>query len=218
MGSEECATHRCLTCFLSYTSRLARFACALVFCAVANAAHADAPQPARSPPATLDRPFAIASYTAGWLGSYSAIGVGGRVRVEPFSMLGVEVFGEAVGVDWSGAFRHDWQIGFDLYVPLRLASDVRLRPMFGFCSVFSFIEPPTSNAPRADDILFGAHVGLGLEGKLSDDVSAFVETHGVGWAGHARNTRAWTAGIEDSYTFFTTLRVLLGLTWHIDVS
>lgn len=165
----------------------------------------------------LDRTFGIAAYGVGWAGSYGAMGVGGRVRVEPFAFLGVDVFGEGVVVDWPGAFRHDWQVGFDLYSPIRLGDRVRVLPKLGFCTVFSFVEPAMQGVPRADDILFGAHAGAALEVAVVGPVALFAELQALGWFGHNRSTHGWSAGIADSYTFFGNARLLLGTSLHFDV-
>jgi len=75
----------------------------------------------------FDRPFALAAYVSGWAGSYSAGGIGGRARWEPFAELGVEVFGEGHIVEWSEGIRHDHQIGFNLYIPIALTNRRSLR-------------------------------------------------------------------------------------------
>jgi hypothetical protein len=163
----------------------------------------------------LDRPFAIGGYVSGWAGSYLAGGIGGRVRWEPFDELGVEVFGEGHVVEWAGAgIRHDHQIGFDLYVPITLVPGVRLRPLFGFCTVFSLIEPDPATAPRADDVLFGAHAGLGLEIGISTWGSFFVEAQGAVWAGHDRSQTRWTGTVEDTYAPFGTAQLITGFAVH----
>lgn len=169
------------------------------------------PAPSGSP---FDRTFALGVYGTGWLGAYGAGGIGGRLRWEPYEWLGVEVFGEALAVEWPGAFRHDWPVGFNLYVPIAITRELRLRPLFGFCAVFSLIEPPANHAPRADDILFGIHGGLGLEYALLDWLSAFVDVQAVGWVGHDRASSGWSADIEDSYTTFGVAQLTLGVTAH----
>lgn len=176
-------------------------------------------EPLATPMGALDRPFSFGVYASGWAGSYLAGGVGGRLRWEPFREppigLGVEVFGEGHIVEWAGAgIRHDHQIGFNLYVPITLVPGVRLRPLFGFCTVFSLIEPDPSSAPRADDVLFGAHAGLGLEIGIDTWGSFFVEAQGSVWAGHDRSQSRWTGMIEDTYAPFGTAQVITGFAVH----
>ena len=175
-----------------------------------------APRTARADDSSfVERPFAVGAYASGWAGSYLAGGLGARLRWQPFAELGFDVFGEGVLVDWPGATRHDWQVGFDLYVPIRLGSGVRLRPLFGFCTVLSFIEPPAMHVPRADDVLFGLHAGIGVEIAIVDPVSFFADAQGVAWLGHQRTTQGWTATIEDSYAAFGTARLIVGVQAHI---
>ena len=111
----------------------------------------------------FDREFAVAVYATGQAGSYLSGGAGGRLRFEPFEWMGVEAYFEATLVDWQGGgFRHDYPNGFNVYIPARLG-DWRVRPFLGFCDVLSFVEPEQDGAPRADDIMFGAHAGVGIE-------------------------------------------------------
>ncbi|GAB4198346.1 MAG: hypothetical protein OHK0013_07400 [Sandaracinaceae bacterium] len=179
-------------------------------------ARADAPFAASPDEAGLaaEHPFGFGVYVSGWLGSYAAAGVGGRLRWEPFDELGVEVFGEAHYVDHAPGLRHDHQLGFDLYVPIRLGAGFRLRPLFGFCVVISMIEPVEQHAPRADDVLFGAHAGVGLEWSANEWLALFVEAQGTGWMGHDRSTERWTGAISDTYVPFGTAQVILGASAH----
>lgn len=162
----------------------------------------------------LDRPFAFSAYVSGWAGSYLAGGVGGRLRWEPFAELGVEVFGEGHVVEWPLGIRHDHQIGFNLYVPFELLPGFRIRPLFGFCTVFSLIEPPDASAPRADDVLFGAHAGVGIELAVETWGSWFLEGQAAVWAGHDRSQSRWTGTVEDTYAPFATAQVLTGFAVH----
>jgi hypothetical protein len=204
-------------------SRLVPFLAVLVLAAPAAAQEAAAaPSPATEPVETtevsveaFDRPFALAAYGSGWAGSYLAAGIGGRARWEPFAELGVEVFGEGHIVEWASGIRHDHQIGFNLYVPIALSPWIRLRPLFGFCSVFSLIEPTDGASPRADDVLFGAHAGLGLEVGIGPWGSFFVEAQGAIWAGHDRTQTRWTGVVEDTYAPFGTAQLIAGFAVHL---
>ncbi|MFN9810457.1 MAG: hypothetical protein ACK6CU_12580 [Deltaproteobacteria bacterium] len=164
-----------------------------------------------------ERDLALGVYASGWAGSYAAAGVGGRLRWEMFSDFGVEVFGEAHLVETVRGLRHDHQIGFNLYVPVRLGAGVRLRPLFGFCTVFSLVEPHEQHAPRADDVLFGAHAGLSIEWSANEWLSVFLEAQGAGWAGHDRSVERWTGAISETYVPFGTAQILLGTSAHFDV-
>jgi len=181
-----------------------------------SAARADAPFAPLPDEASLalEHPFGFGVYASGWAGSYGAVGVGGRLRWEPFAELGVEVFGEGHLVESPSGIRHDHQVGFNLYVPIRLGSGLRLRPLFGFCVVFALVEPEQQHAPRADDLLFGAHAGLGLEWSANDWLALFVEAQGAGWVGHDRSTERWTGAISDTYVPFGTAQVILGASAH----
>lgn len=163
----------------------------------------------------FERPFALGAYASGWAGSYLAGGIGGRARWEPFAELGIEVFGEGHIVEWNTGIRHDHQIGFNLYTPIAIEPWLRLRPLFGFCSVFSLVEPTDSSSPRADDVLFGAHAGLGLEVAVEAWGSFFVEAQAAVWAGHDRTQTRWTGAVEDTYAPFGTAQLIVGFAVHL---
>lgn len=163
----------------------------------------------------FDRMFGVGAYATGWAGAYGAYGVGGRVRVEPLSWLGVDLFGEAYLVTTPHGIRHDHPIGFNLYTPFRFGSVVRLRPLLGMCVVASFIEPTEPQAPRADDVLVGAHAGAGLEFALGSRVSLFAEAKAVVWVGHDRTVQGWTGAVGNQMQPFVVGQGQVGLTVHL---
>lgn len=163
----------------------------------------------------FDSVVALGGYASGWGGSYGAAGVGGKLRVEPLRHLGVDLFAEHYAVGTPHGFRHDHPVGFDLYVPIGLPHDVRLRPLFGMCAVGSFITSPTPDAPGADDVLFGAHLGAGLEVPVADAVSGFLDAKTVGWVGHDRAVQGWTGSVDAGLSPFAVAQVNLGLAIHL---
>ncbi|MBX7194322.1 MAG: hypothetical protein K1X94_19860 [Sandaracinaceae bacterium] len=192
---------------------------ALALFAAPRLAQADAPF-APLPDEThlaAEHDLAFGVYASGWAGSYLAGGVGGRLRWEIFDDFGIELFGEAHVVESGSGIRHDHQVGFNVYVPIRLGAGLRLRPLLGMCAVISMVEPTEQLAPRADDILFGAHAGLSLEWSANEWLALFVEAQGVGWAGHDRSLNRWTGAISDTYVPFGTAQVILGTSAHFDL-
>lgn len=193
---------------------MARFALLFVLgitLASAPAAAQDTARPVRS---AFDRSFAIGGYASGWLGAYSAVGGGGRIRWEPFELLGFEVFGEAHYVDWPGAIRHDHQLGFNMYVPIELEPWLRIRPLFGFCVILSMIEPGESTTPRSDDVLFGVHGGAGIEASIDTWASVFFEVQAAAYMGHDRSQGGWTGGVGGDYVPLGNAQGLLGVAVH----
>lgn len=163
----------------------------------------------------FDRTFGLGVYATGWAGAYGAGGLGGRVRVEPWTRLGIDLFGEAYLVTTPSGIRHDHPIGFNLYSPFRFGSVVRLRPLLGMCVVASFIGPSTPNAPRADDVLFGAHLGGALDLALHDRLSFFAEAKGVVWLGHDRTVQGWTGAVGGEVVPFVIAQAQIGFTVHL---
>ncbi len=158
--------------------------------------------------------FGLGAHATGWHGSYGGVGVGGRVRIELTSWLGTDLFGEALLVETPHGLRHDHPIGFNLYVPVRLSDKVRLRPLFGMCVVASFIDPTEPNAQRADDLLFGAHLGAGVDLPLHERLSFFTEAKAVLWFGHDRSLQGWTGAVSNVMQPFIVGQVTAGLTLH----
>lgn len=145
------------------------------------------PSPTPSEPTAFDRPLAISGYALGWAGSYDAAGIGGRLRWEIIQhRLGLDLFGEALIVNWPGAFRHDHPVGFNLYVPFALGSRVRIRPLFGMCAVFSFVSPPALDGPSTTDVLFGVHTGVGIEVIVVGPLTWFFDAQAFWYVGHAQ--------------------------------
>ncbi|MBX3274434.1 MAG: hypothetical protein KF729_29485 [Sandaracinaceae bacterium] len=184
----------------------------------AGAARADDESPYADIPA-FDREWAIAVYGTAHTGSYHAAGIGGRVRWQPFGddvPFGLEAYLEATIVDWAGeGLRHDYPNGFNVFFPLRLAPDARLRLFLGFCDILSFVEPAQDGAPRADDVLFGAHAGLGAEWAPHSMFSLFVDLVFNGYAGHDRASADWTGGVGEELVPFWNVQANLGAQFHL---
>ena len=183
------------------------FAAALLALSAAPAAAQDEGSP-------FDREFAVAAYATGHTGSYHAGGIGGRLRWEPFEFLGVEAYLEATLVDWpGGGLRHDYPNGFNVYAPIRFG-DFRLRPFFGFCDILSFVEPEQEGAPRADDVLFGLHGGIGAELAVHPMWSVFADAQVNAYFGHDRAAEGWTGGVDEELSFFWNAQLNLGVQLH----
>ncbi len=161
----------------------------------------------------FDRHLALAGYATGHAGSYRAAGIGGRVRWEPFRWFGLEAYLEATLVDWPGATRHDYPNGFNAYVPIRVG-DFRIKPFLGFCDILSFIEPAEPGAPRADDVLMGAHTGFGGEWSRGRLWSLFADLQLNVYAGHDRTAQEWTGGVEEEFAVFWNVQLNLGAQLH----
>ncbi len=170
------------------------------------------PQESRDP---FDRHLAVGGYGVAWAGAYPAAGVGGRLRYEWPHTFGVEGFADHLAVQWpSGGIRHDHPIGFNIYMPFQISRSVRLRPLLGMCAVFSFIEPEHSGGPRADDILFGLHGGLGMEVALERNWSFFMEAQAIGYLAHDRSSQNWTGSVSPGVSTVGVFQPNMGLQVH----
>jgi hypothetical protein len=163
----------------------------------------------------FERDFAVAVYATGHAGSYLAGGLGGRLRWELLEWLGVEAYLEATMVDWpGGGFRHDYPNGFNVYVPVRL-DDFRVRAFLGFCDILSFVEPEEQGAPRADDVLIGAHGGVGVELAVHAMASLFADLQVNVYGGHDRTVGGWTGGVHEELVPFWNVQLNLGAQLHV---
>lgn len=178
-------------------------------------------RPARSEHPTVhdetafDHPWALAAYATGWHGAYGALGAGARLRLEFGDWIGVQVFAEALAVEWPHGSRRDVPAGFDLYIPIQLTGSIRLLPLAGMCAMFSFIQSEFVEAPDADDILFGVHGGLGAEIAVGRRVSLFVDAKAITYWGHEREVEAWTGAVGETLTQTWHAQVSLGIQVHL---
>jgi len=159
----------------------------------------------------FDRDFGIGFYASGRAGYREAVGLGGEVRWEPFDRLGVDVFAEAFVVDEPGYQRIDVPIGFDLYVPFRLGEHFRLRPLAGFCSVFSFQDSQREGVDATHDVQFGIHGGAGLELALGRFVSLNLDVKGIVYFGHDRYSGGWDEHVSKDLRAFGIAQANLGV-------
>ena len=207
--------------FFFITTRTARTAlraltvlATLAMPATAFAAESDSPGPISGSRDPFDKHLAFAGYGAGWAGAYPAAGVGGRIRWEYPHVFGVEGFAEHYAVEWQGGFRHDHPIGFSIYKPIQITRSMRIRPLLGACAVFSFIEPEHAGGPRADDIMFGVHAGLGMEIALHEYWSFFVEGQGIAYLAHDRTAQNWTGSVSQGVGTTAVFQPNIGLQAH----
>jgi len=159
----------------------------------------------------FDRDFGVGVYASGRAGYREAAGIGGEVRWEPFDRLGVDVFAEAFAVDEPGYRRIDVPIGFDLYVPFRLGEHFRLRPLAGFCSVFSFQDSQREGVDATHDVQFGIHGGAGLEIALGRFVSLNLDVKGILYFGHDRYSGGWDEHVSEDLRAFGIAQANLGV-------
>lgn len=197
-------------------ARLAAAAIALSTCTLATPGPAMAHEdPDVVVDGAFDRWFGVGAYAAGWEGGYRAVGVGGKIRFELIDMLGLEVFAEALVVEWPTADRHDFPMGFWLYVPWTLTEGLRLEPKLGLCLNISQIEGDEGGAPGAEDILFGFNAGLGLEYELGRVLSIFIDTHLIGYWGHERDVVRWTGAVGEDLVASWHFRMAAGVMLHL---
>ncbi len=174
---------------------------------------APAPEPAPKSRSPFDNYLGIAAYGTGEGGSYAGGGIGARVRIQPWRFVGVDLFGEAMMVASPHGLRHDHPIGFNLFAMFRFGR-VAIKPLLGACVTFSFIEPTEADAPRADDVLFGPHAGVGLEVALHRRLSFFAEGKAVLWFGHDRSLQGWTGAVGGNVQPFVVGQGMIGLMFH----
>lgn len=165
----------------------------------------------------MDHRFGLGGYMTGWEGEYGGAGVGGRVHWRMLSWLGLDLFADHLAVESAGGMRHDHPVGFNVSTPIRVSRNLQLRPIFGMCAVFSFIEPERDDAPRADDILFGIHAGAGLTYGVAKRWSVFADVKATGYAGHDRTAQMWTGGVDNEVSLLAVVQASTGVQLHFDL-
>ena len=104
----------------------------------------------------------------------------------------------------------------------RMAAALAYRTIFSVIPVLaivlviasSFVEPAQEGAPRADDVMFGAHVGFGAEVAVHSMASLFADLQFNGYMGHDRASEGWTGGVDEELQFFWNLQLNLGAQFH----
>lgn len=163
----------------------------------------------------FERDFAIGIYGLGWAGPYLGGGGGVRLRWEPFDKLGVEVYSDHLAIEDPDGMRHDHPIGFNLFVPFRIGERWRIRPLFGFCTVFSFVHPDQEGVDRIDDVHFGAHLGAGVELAMGKWTSLFVDVQGIAYVGHSRTAGGWAVHVGDQLDLWGVVQGQVGIQVHL---
>ncbi len=186
---------------------------ALVLLALPATAHESESE--RDYEVAFDRTWAVGVYATGLEGEYGAIGLGGRLRLELLPILGLEVFAETVTVDWPGADRADFPVGFSLYVPIALTDSLRIRPTAGMCAMFSFIDGAFEERKGAQDIAFGLHGGAGIEYAFGSTVSVFADAKGIVYWSHERDVKRWTATVGETLEDTGHFQVNVGVQLHL---
>ncbi|MEM9190316.1 MAG: hypothetical protein AAGF12_14120 [Myxococcota bacterium] len=165
----------------------------------------------------FEKDLGFGIHAIGWAGDYLAGGVGARIRWEMTSWLGLDLFADQLIVEHPEAFRHDHQVGFNVFVPIALGDTFRIKPLFGFCAVFSFIEPAEEGAPRSDDILYGIHGGIGIEWAFSRYFSFFVDLQAYLYLAHDREAQGWTGSVGEEIVADGVGQLSSGITWHFEL-
>jgi hypothetical protein len=165
----------------------------------------------------FNRDLALGVYASHWRGDYDSTGVGGRIRIEGlFGLdLGLDLYTEVLDVDLPAGSRTDVPLGFNLFVPFALSDVFRLRALGGLCAMFSFAEGDGIRGADADDVLFGYHIGGGVELGLGRQVSLFVDGIYQGYFGHERDTDAWSGNLKSELSRSDFVQVLAGLQVHL---
>ena len=167
------------------------------------------------PQGPFDRDFGISAYYAGWAGGYDAGGVGFRLRWEPFSHLGLEVYSELRDATVPLGSRIQLPSGFNLYVPMAPLSGFRVRALAGLCTMFVFNSAAKAGGVDTQDVQFGVHIGAGAELALHDQLSVFLDLTYQGYWGNRHSGDAWSGALNDELDRTDSAQLGLGLQLHL---
>ncbi len=163
---------------------------------------------------SADHPIAIGTRASGWFGDYFAPGLGGHIKIRPWSWLGVELFSDNFARPQDGVWRHDHVIGFSAYLPAILAGDDWfIGPSLGACVDFRFAHPE-GETPSTSDILFGVHGGLMAELFLANGFSMQMNATVYAYIGHETEFERWSAQISNELQVAPQGLVTAGLNYY----
>ncbi len=146
---------------------------------------------------SADHPIAMGTRASGWVGDYSAPGLGGHLKIRPFEWIGVETFADNFAMVQQETVRHDHVIGFSLYLPSLIGTQTFfVSPTLGSCVDFRF-EHPLDDRPKTRDILFGIHGGLMAEVFIWHGFALELDATVYGYIGHDTGTERWTSRISN---------------------
>lgn len=167
------------------------------------------------PSGPFARPFGISAYYAGWAGGYDAGGVGFRLRWEPFTHLGLEVYSELLDATVPVGSRLQLPSGFNLYIPIEPLADFRVRALAGLCTMFVFNSAAKAGGVDTQDVQFGVHLGAGAELALHDQLSVFLDLTYQGYWGNRHSGDAWSGALNDELDRTDSAQLGLGLQLHL---
>jgi len=151
-----------------------------------------------------DHPVAIGTRTAGWVGPYSAPGLGGQVKIRPVDWAGVSFFLDNFFRPQDDALRRDHVIGFSVFAPAILGNEKHyIAPALGACVDFRTVHPLEGDAPSVSDVLFGAHVGAMAEVWLYKGLTLEMNAAVYEYVGHDTSLAAWSATVSRELAFTT---------------
>ena len=171
-------------------------------------------EPPEGEATTFEHDVSLGAYGVAFLGEMRGGGVGARGRFRLQSWLDLDLLSEHLIIDSPAGLRHDHPIGLALGVPIALGQHLQIHPVFGMTAIFSFIEPEQEHAPRADDIIFGLHVGVSVDLALGEHWSLWVAANASGYLGHEREVQGWTGTISDEVSTYGVVHLSAGLATH----
>jgi hypothetical protein len=146
-----------------------------------------------------DHPFALGSRAGVWAQGYAEPGIGGQLRFQPWSFIGLEGFADNFARLSHGTLKRDHVNGFNLFFPLTRNRSWSVSPQFGVCDDFEFVSPfGGGSGPSVQDVLMGAHAGLQAEARFGGGLSVEAEVDAFGYLGHGAALDRWTASLNDS--------------------
>lgn len=142
-----------------------------------------------------------------WSGEHRAPSLGGHLRIQPWSRVGVELFEQSAARADRRAetLWHAHVIGFHLLVPLLPkdrpgatggrppAGATALGATVGACVAAEALTPYGSDRPSVVDLRFAPHAGLFIERGISRHLSAGLRATGLLYAGNAPALDGWSA-------------------------
>ncbi|MFM2245587.1 MAG: hypothetical protein RL071_1661 [Pseudomonadota bacterium] len=142
-----------------------------------------------------------------WSGEHRAPSLGGRIRIQPWDRVGIELFEQSAARPdlRADTLWHAHVIGFHLLIPVLpqgrpgatggrpAPGATALGATVGACVAAEALSPLSDDRPSVVDLRFAPHAGVFVERGINRHLSAGLRATGFVYAGNAPALDGWSA-------------------------
>ncbi len=149
-----------------------------------------------------------------WSGEHRAPSLGGRIRIQPWDRVGIELFEQSAARPdlRADTLWHAHVIGFHLLIPVLpqgrpgatggrpAPGATALGATVGACVAAEALSPLRDDRPSVVDLRFAPHAGVFIERGIHRHLSAGLRATGFVYAGNAPALDGWSATTSNRLT------------------